>query len=113
MNREIEYDITRIPSVDCRELRMRSAYMMHLSKVYNRLTAMCLTLSVLGCAGFFVVTLLGHDHEVWMFSVSFALILVALLCKAAEAVYLNKYNALRDHLAADVIDWINKLKESE
>ena len=110
---KMNYDITRLPGDELASLRIRSARMMKLCIVFNRLTVVTLGLALLACIGFFVITLWGYDHQVWMFTVSFALIGIGVICKGIEAFYWHKYRAIRDDLAADVINWLAKLKQTD
>jgi hypothetical protein len=107
---KMNYDITRLPGDELALLRIRSARMMKLCHVFNRLTVATLGLALLACVGFFVITLWGYAHQVWMFSLSFALIACAVISKGIETFYWHKYRAVRDDLAADVINWLAKLK---
>ena len=68
-------------------------------------------LAVFACVGFFVITLLGYKHEEWMLAASFALVFGAMVFKVSECIYWNKYRTLRDHLSADVIQWLSELKQ--
>ena len=108
-----ENNITEIPSADCRELRSMSNQVIALAELYHRLSFYWLGLTVLGFAGFFVLSLTGQEQEMWLLSLSIVFMVIALMCKAAEVIYWKKYNSLRDHLAANVIEWINKLQADE
>lgn len=110
---KMNYDITRLPGDELASLRIRSARMMKLCHVFNRLTVVTLAIALLACVGFFVITLLGDKHQLWMFAVSFALIGVGVICKGIEAIYWHKYRAIRDDLATDLIDWMAELKKTD
>lgn len=90
---------------------MKANHMLLVARLFNRVTVACLALAVMGCLGFFVITLYGFAHQMWMFTLAFALVFLALVAKGFEAFYWHHYRAMRDNLTTDIIEWLTELKK--